>query len=120
MLSIKNKQWKNWSGSFLNKPEKILYPRNENDVVKIIKHCNYSGEKMRIIGAGHSFTPLAVTNGILVSLQHLSGIEKVDYEKKRVTIWGGTTLYDIGKSLQNIRSTIESYGYIKYYLFDDY
>ena len=72
MLSINNKQWRNWSGSFLNKPEKILYPRNENDIVKIIKHCNYTGKKMGIIGAGHSFTPLAVTNGILVYLKHLS------------------------------------------------
>lgn len=110
MLSINNKQWRNWSGSFLNKPEKILYPRNENDIVKIIKHCNYTGKKMRIIGAGHSFTPLAVTNGILVSLQHLSGIEKIDYEKKRVTIWGGTTLTDLGKNLHKHGLTMENLG----------
>jgi len=110
MLSINNKQWRNWSGSFLNKPEKILYPRNENDIVKIIKHCNYTGKKMGIIGAGHSFTPLAVTNGILVSLQHLSGIEKIDYEKKRVTILGGTTLTDLGKNLHKHGLTMENLG----------
>ena len=110
MLSINNKQWRNWSGSFLNKPEKILYPRNENDIVKIIKHCNYTGKKMGIIGAGHSFTPLAVTNGILVSLQHLSGIEKIDYEKKRITILGGTTLTDLGKNLHKHGLTMENLG----------
>src|SRR5690625_4963840 len=65
---------------------------------------------MRIIVSGHSFTPLVVTNGILVSLQHLSGIEKVDYEKKRVTIWGGTTLTDLGKSLHKHGLTMEKLG----------
>src|SRR5690625_6003708 len=65
---------------------------------------------MRIIGAGHSFTPLAVTNGILVSLQHLSGIEKIDYEKKRVTIWGGTPLTNLGKSLHKHGLTMENLG----------
>src|SRR5690625_5613171 len=108
MLSINNKQWRNWSGSFLNKPEKILYPRNENDIVKIIKHCNYTGKKMGIIVAGHSFTPLVVTNGILVSLQHLSGIEKIDYEKKHVTIWCVTNLDDYGKSLHKHNKTIKN------------
>src|SRR5699024_10810448 len=43
---------------------------------------------------------------------HLSGIEKIDYEKKRVSIWGGTTLTDLGKSLHKYGLTIENLGNI--------
>src|SRR5699024_7893298 len=110
VFSINNKQWSNWSGSFLNKPEKILYPRNENDIVKIIKHCIYTGKKKRIIADGRYCTQLAVTNGSIFSLQHLLEIEKRHYEKKRVTIWGGTTLTDLGKSLHKYGLTMENLG----------
>lgn len=110
MLSINKKKWKNWSETFLNRPEEILYPRNENDILKIIQRCKQNGKKIRVIGAGHSFTPLAVTNGILLSLQHLSGIEKIDYENERVTIWAGTTLTDLGRLLYNHGLTMENLG----------
>ena len=32
-----------------------------------------SGVDVKAVGAGHSFTPVAVTDGVLVSLDHLSG-----------------------------------------------
>ncbi len=110
MLSINDTQWKNWSESFINKPERIFYPRNESDIITLFKECKQNRKKVRVIGAGHSFTPLAVTNGILVSLHHLSGIEKIDYVNKRVTIWGGTTLIDLGKLLYKHGLSMENLG----------
>lgn len=67
-------------------------------------------KKIRVIGAGHSFTPLAVTNSILLSLEHFSGIDKIDYENKRVSVWAGTTLLELGKLLYEHDLSMENLG----------
>lgn len=110
MFSVTNKQWINWSESFISKPEMILYPKNEQDINNIINYCQKNDKKIRVIGAGHSFTPLAVTNSILLSLEHFSGIDKIDYENKRVSVWAGTTLLELGKLLYEHDLSMENLG----------
>src|SRR5699024_6710020 len=110
MFSLTHQQWTNWSESFISKPEMILYPKNEEDIHNIIKYCHKNKKKIRVIGAGHSFTPLAVTNNILLSLENFSGIDKIDYENKRVSVWAGTTLLELGKLLYKHGLSMENLG----------
>ena len=50
-------------------------------------------------GAGHSFTPLVQTDGILVSLDDLTGIESLDAGRREATVFAGTRLFDLGPAL---------------------
>ncbi len=55
------------------------------------------------MGAGHSFTPVAATDGLLVDLEHLTGIESVDRRpdgSARVTVRAGTRLYHLNRLLE--------------------
>ena len=54
---------------------------------------------MRVVGTGHSFTPIAATDGVLISLDALAGLESHDLPKRRATILGGTKLKDVGSLL---------------------
>jgi FAD-linked oxidoreductase len=54
---------------------------------------------VRVVGAGHSFSPLVPTNQTLLSLEHLSGITQVDAAQRQVTCGGGTRLHDLGEPL---------------------
>jgi L-gulonolactone oxidase len=58
------------------------------------------GETVRVAGAGHSFAPLCATDGTLIDLSLLAGIERVDPASGEATIWAGTRLYDLGAPLQ--------------------
>src|SRR5690606_8120978 len=103
MLSVikteEGKKWRNWAETLESKPEKILYPASIEEVVSIVKEASKLKKKIRVVGAGHSFTGLVATDDWLVSLDLLSGIENIDEEAGTVTVLGGTRLFQIGKAL---------------------
>ena len=102
MLSIKSverKTWRNWSGTSRFKPEKMLYPSSIDDVVYIVKEARKQNKRIRVVGAGHSFTELVQTDDWLISLDLLSGIESLNEEEKTVTVFAGTRLKQLGEEL---------------------
>jgi FAD-linked oxidoreductase len=50
------------------------------------------GRGLRVVGAGHSFTPLVATEGTLLSLDGYSGLVSVDRERMRVRVRAGTRI----------------------------
>jgi FAD/FMN-containing dehydrogenase len=57
------------------------------------------GETIRVAGAGHSFAPLCVTNGTLLDLSRLTGVERVNADTGEATIRAGTRIADLGEPL---------------------
>ena len=70
--------WRNWSGSVLAAPAAIRRPRDEHEVQRVVRDAADRGLRVRAVGAGHSFTPLAETDGVLVSLDHHRGLVAID------------------------------------------
>jgi FAD/FMN-containing dehydrogenase len=91
--------WRNWSGIQWAYPAQRTGPRNEDEVLEIVRH---SATPVRPVGAGHSFTALVPTSGTLLSLDGLSGIVSHDATARRATIWGGTRLGELGPALAAI------------------
>lgn len=113
MLSIKHsnrKRWKNWSHTVVSYPECLYYPKTVDDIFKIIEKSKSEGKTIRVVGAGHSFTPLVATSEYLVSLDHLSGIHSIDYHNNLVTVWSGTNLRDLGILLYEQGYAMENLG----------
>lgn len=101
MFSMKEDQklQRNWSGIAASKPKTIEYPSTVESVVSLVKICAKQGRRIRVIGAGHSFTPIAQTSDVLVSLDRLSGVEEVDIQSQTVEVWAGTKLKDLSDML---------------------
>ena len=114
MLSVKKiqvgKTWRNWADTWNCSPEKILYPASIEEVVSIVKEAAKLGKKIRVVGAGHSFTGLVATNDWIISLDELSGIEEINKEEGIVTALGGTRLFQIGKALAEVGLAQENLG----------
>lgn len=91
--------WKNWSGSVAVSPEHYHEPSQLDELIAIVKQCASKNSPIRIVGAGHSFTPLVATSSNLISLDQLSGIDHIDEEQNLATIWAGTRLKDLGPEL---------------------
>ncbi|HEX2914498.1 MAG TPA: D-arabinono-1,4-lactone oxidase [Chloroflexia bacterium] len=92
-------RWKNWSESVQAEPQEIRYPTSQEEISAIVKEAEARHLKVRVVGAGHSFTPLVQTDGILVNLDRYNGIEAVNREKGQVTVRAGTRLKALGKAL---------------------
>ena len=78
----------------------------------ILRDAVDRSRSVRCVGAGHSFTPIAVTDGVQISLDSFCGIESVirdDDGSARVTVLAGTRLreltarlWDLGLAMTNL------------------
>ena len=106
--------WSNWAGNVTADPIAIHMPRDEDEVVRIVSSAAGRGEKVRVVGAGHSFTPVAATDGHLVSLDALSGIRSIDRENGLVTVGAGTRLWRLNEMLAAEGLAMANLGDIAY------
>ncbi len=65
----------------------------------MVKIYGQQGNHMRVVGSGHSFTPLVETDDVLVSLENVQGIDMFDEVHNTITALGGTQLKNLGKEL---------------------
>jgi len=92
-------QWSNWSGSVKSAPRALVKPQNIAELARLVREYGRDGRHVRVVGAGHSFTPLVQTDDILMSLDTMQGIETIDTTTRRATVLGGTRLKHLGNAL---------------------
>ena len=80
-------------------PGEVCTPESEEQVCDLVKKANSEGKKVRVVGAGHSSSPLVRTNDYLVSMKHFRGVENPDLKNYRATVPVGMTVKEAGKDL---------------------
>ncbi|MFS1514152.1 D-arabinono-1,4-lactone oxidase [Chengkuizengella sp. SCS-71B] len=113
MLSLKQKpikEWKNWSGLVKSSPQNMIYPQNIEEVVKLIQNCIDHKQRLRVVGSGHSFSPLVHTNQLLVSLDDMQGIAEVNDSEQWSEVWAGTKLKKLSMLLHQQGFALENMG----------
>jgi FAD-linked oxidoreductase len=91
--------WSNWAGTVKSTVECLFYPETEEEVVAIVQRAAAEGKTIRVIGEGHSFSPLLDTDVYLMSLRHLSGIVALNKEQQIATAWAGMSIRDCNQAL---------------------
>ena len=99
MSTERVRRWQNWSASVKGTPKVMAQPASLEELARLVKTYAHEERQVRVVGAGHSFTPLVQTDDILVSLEKMQGIEAVDAAQNLVTIRGGSTLHKLGDDL---------------------
>ncbi|HLZ23430.1 MAG TPA: D-arabinono-1,4-lactone oxidase [Ktedonobacterales bacterium] len=93
------RQWRNWSGSVRCAPRELARPTSLDELARMVGAYGRAGRHVRVVGAGHSFTPLVQTDDVLLTLDGIQGIEAVDAERGTVRVLGGTQLKRLGDEL---------------------
>lgn len=101
---------KNWSQQLSWSPAELAYPESEEAIVLLVQRAVENGRKVRVIGSGHSFTPLVPTDDVLVSLDTFQGLVSVDRNALRAAVRGGTKLYALGELLFAAGMAMENMG----------
>ena len=91
--------WTNWAGNQTCTPARLGAPTSEHEAVELVRSAIAAGEQVRPAAAGHSFTPVCLTGGLLVESGGLAGVVGVDRERRRVRMLAGTTIGDLGARL---------------------
>ncbi len=84
--------WRNWAGNETAEPREVIAPRSADEVAAAIGRAAELGLTVRMTGAGHSFTPAAVTDGIMLRPGRMTGIRSVDAAAGLVTAAAGCPL----------------------------
>ncbi len=105
-----SEKFENWSGSLQFTPEKIMYPQSDDEIIRIVRRAVQAGKTVRMIGSGHSWTPLVKTDSILLSLQKYQGIISIDKESNIAEVKAGTSIKRLGELLYEQGYAMENLG----------
>ena len=96
---VRSVDWSNWAGTESSKLARVATPRSENEIVEEIGRAADRGMRVKAIGAGHSFTGVAVTDGVQLRLGALSGGTSIDSTRGEATVRAGTPLHVLNEEL---------------------
>jgi FAD-linked oxidoreductase len=102
MLRMNDNQrprWQNWAGTAFAQPAAIEQPATTEEVVELVHRARQRGQRVKAVGSGHSFTGIAVTDGILLDLGRLTGVISTDAVSCTATVRAGTVLRDMNQQL---------------------
>jgi L-gulonolactone oxidase len=91
--------FRNWGGNQRWRPVAVEEPGSVLEVVEAVGRARAAGQRTRVVGAGHSFTGLACTDGRQMRLDRLDRILAVDREAMTVTVEGGIPLWRLNRAL---------------------
>lgn len=87
--------WRNWSRTEAVRPLRVERPATTGAVQRAVATAAASGLRIKPVGAGHSFTGIAVAPGVQLDLTDLSGVVDADVATGRVTLAAGTRLHQL-------------------------
>ena len=97
-----SERWANWAGSVACDVAGLPRPRSEAEIAEWVRRASAEGRTLRVVGTGHSFTPLVATSGYVMSLDEWSGLESHDASMMEATARAGTKLSALGRELRAV------------------
>ena len=104
------KEWTNWSGSLAFSPDRIARPESDEKLQHLVRDVRSRGGTVRVVGQGHSSTPLVATDDTLVSLEEMTGVMSVDTEANEAWVRPGTTIEQMGEELLDEELAVHNQG----------
>ncbi|MGE7024490.1 D-arabinono-1,4-lactone oxidase [Solibacillus cecembensis] len=118
MFSIKKwrngAKWTNWSGNYLSYPSQFYAPQSIEEVCTIVQEHTFSKRTIRVTGAAHSFSPVAMPEQSALTLHNLRGLIHVDKAAQTATFYAGTYLHEVGPILAEYGLALINMGDIQY------
>ncbi len=100
----------NWAGNEACVPSEMVHPHSTHEVAAAVGRARRAGRRVKVIGAGHSFTAAAMTSGVLLSLDRMHAVRSVDRARGRVTVDAGITLKQLGDELAAVGLAMPNLG----------
>ncbi len=102
--------WNNWARTEVAQPIGIVRPADVDELVSIVGSSARAGHRVKAVGSGHSFTGVAITDGVLLDLTQLTGITQADVDTGLVTVLAGTPLHRLSRLLDDLGLAIANLG----------
>ncbi len=101
--------WTNWAGT-VSADVTPATPGSVAELATIVEGATERGQRVKPVGAGHSFTAIAATDGVHVCLDRLAGIVRADRDTGQVTVLAGTRLHALNPALWELGLAMTNLG----------
>lgn len=95
--------WTNWARTASATPVRQVHPATEEELSDAVRRAVREGHTVRAVGAGHSFSAAAATDGVQLDLDRLNALHRVERDpgtgNALVTVGAGIRLYQLNRVL---------------------
>jgi L-gulono-1,4-lactone dehydrogenase len=102
--------WRNWAGDQSCQPATFERPASAAEVAEALERAAANDWTVRVAGAGHSFTPAVLTDGMLLSLGRMDAVLDADPSSGLVRVQAGATLHALNDELARMGLAFENLG----------
>jgi FAD-linked oxidoreductase len=110
MTLAERASWTNWGRNQTCAPARIARPASEDELVELVKEAASREQRVKAVGAGHSFTSIACTDGVLADLSAYGRVLAHDATTGRVTVEAGIPLHRLSDELDARGLALENMG----------
>jgi len=107
---MRSRSVRNWAGNQRCDPARVEHPGSTDEVAAMVGAAHRDQQRVKAIGAGHSFTATAMTDGVLLSLERMQSVRHVDRASGRVTVDAGITLRTLADELALVGLAMPNLG----------
>ena len=94
-MFVRSHRWK-------NNLKKEQLPTTEDQIKQIVRNAHDNNQRIRVLADGHSWSEIAQTQDIMISLAEYTGMVSYDFDKKLATFKAGTSLRNISLALDKV------------------
>lgn len=96
-----------WGDTFTCRAHTVERPKTVSEVQNIVANA----DKVRVVGAGHSFSPLVCTNSTLITLSEMNNVKEIS--NNEVTVEAGISIEMLQEVLLKKNKIIYGFGSIQ-------
>lgn len=67
-------------------PQKVESPSTKEEILQIVRYAIENGQRVRVLGSGHSRSDIALSHDIMISLHRYNGVVDLDKKSKQVSL----------------------------------
>ena len=103
-------EWRNWAGDQRCRPDAVATPGSIEEISTAIAHADAEDRRVRVIGSGHSFSDIALTDGLQLRLDRLTRVLDLDRSSGLVRVQAGITIRELSARLTEHGLALENLG----------
>ena len=102
--------WRNWAGDQACSPARRRAPASVEELAAAVGDAAAAGMRVRVAGAGHSFSDIACTDGAMLGMQRMTRLLDVDPASGLVRVQAGITIRELSAQLDRHGLAMENLG----------
>jgi FAD-linked oxidoreductase len=104
------REWRNWAGDQRARPAAVATPGSIEEISAAIARAGTDDRRVRVVGSGHSFSDIALTDGLQLRLDQLTRVLDLDRSSGFVRVQAGITIRELSARLAEHGLALENLG----------